>query len=187
MDAIAMGCITALATSGQNFSRRLVWFCTTLGLTLLTFILGFSNFAQRLGFDRTGLDMSVIALGACLLIAAAASTQWRAPRVFTPVLRLGQRSYEVYLTHMFVVLGFFATFVRTGKPLSGVPALFIAVIFASGLLGELVARFYSEPMNHLLRRRWREGPEFLGSVIEDRESPAAVKENAGWLPMGTAL
>jgi peptidoglycan/LPS O-acetylase OafA/YrhL len=176
MDAIAMGCITALATSGRSLSRRLVWFCATLGLTLLAFILGFSSFAQRLGFDRTGLDMSVIALGACLVIAAAASTQWRAPRVLTPVLRLGQRSYEVYLTHMFVVLGLFTAFVRLGKPLVGVPGLFLAAILISGLLGELVARFYSEPMNRLLRRRWREGPEFLGSVIQDRERPSAVKQ-----------
>src|SRR5271170_957456 len=48
MDAIAMGCITALATSGRSLSRRLVWFCATLGLTLLAFILGLSNLAQRL-------------------------------------------------------------------------------------------------------------------------------------------
>ena len=122
--------------------------------------------------------MSLIALGACLVIAAAASTQWRAPRILTPVLRLGQRSYEVYLTHMFVVLGLFGVFVRLGKPLVGVPGLFLAVILISGLLGELVARFYSEPMNRLLRRRWREGPEILGSVIEDRESLPVVKEIA---------
>jgi peptidoglycan/LPS O-acetylase OafA/YrhL len=68
--------------------------------------------------------------------------------------------------------------VRLGRPLVGVPGLFLAAILISGLLGELVARFYSEPMNRLLRRRWREGPEFLGSVIEDRESRPAVKEIA---------
>jgi peptidoglycan/LPS O-acetylase OafA/YrhL len=178
MDAIAMGCMTALLLAGRSLSGRAIWLSTTLGLTLLTFILGFSNFAQRLGFDRTGLDMSVIALGACLVTAAAASTQWRAPRILTPLLRLGQRSYEVYLTHMFVVFGLFAAFVRLGRPLVGVPGLFLAAILISGLLGELVARFYSEPMNRLLRRRWREGPEFLGSVIEDRESRPAVKEIA---------
>ncbi len=178
MDAIAMGCITALATSGRTLSRHLMWLCATLGLTLLAFILGFSNLAQRLGFNRTGLDMSVIALGACLVIAAAASTQWRAPRILTPVLRLGQRSYEVYLTHMFVILGLFAAFVRLGKPLVGVPGLFLAVILISGLLGELVARLYSEPMNRLLRRRWREGPEILASVIEDRQSLPVAKQIA---------
>jgi hypothetical protein len=29
-----------------------------------------------------------------------------------------------------------------------------------------VARFYSEPMNRLLRKHWREGPDRLGSVID---------------------
>ena len=140
------------------------------------FILGFSNLTQRLGLDRSGLDMSIVALGACLVIAAAATTQWRGPRILTPLLRLGQRSYEVYLTHMFVVLGFFAIFVRMGKPMLGVPLLFILVILASGLLGEVAARFYSEPMNRLLRRRWREGPEQLGSVIDALDRSPTAKE-----------
>jgi hypothetical protein len=47
-----------------------------------------------------------------------------------------------------------------------VPILFIAVIGISSLLGALVARFYSEPMNRLLRKHWSEGPERLGSVID---------------------
>ncbi len=178
MDAIAMGCITALLLAGHSLSKRTVWFCTTLGLTFLVFILGFSRLAQRLGLDRTGLDMSTVAFGACLIIAAAASTQWRGPPMLFPLLRLGQRSYEVYLTHMFIVLGFFATFVRIGKPIVAVPGLFIIVIFVSGLLGELVARFYSEPMNRLLRRRWREGPDVLGSVVDERE-PVPAKGLAG--------
>ncbi len=133
MDAIALGCLTAIVMSRQALSRRGLRLCTILGPTLLVFILGFSNLTQRLGLDRSGLDMSVVALGACLVIAAAATTQWRGPRILTPLLRLGQRSYEVYLTHMFVVLGFFATFARMGKPMLGVPLLFILVILASGL------------------------------------------------------
>jgi len=40
------------------------------------------------------------------------------------------------------------------------------------LTGELVARFYSEPMNRLLRTYWEEGPNRLGSVI-DADSAAA--------------
>ncbi len=71
-----------------------------------------------------------------------------------PLLNLGQRSYEVYLTHMFVVFGLFQLFVLAGKPMSAVPALFLAVIFLAGLLGEVVARFYSEPMNQFMRQRY---------------------------------
>jgi len=84
-----------------------------------------------------------------------------------PLLWLGQRSYEIYLTHMFVVIGLYVLFTRLGAPSIGVPALFVATVLLSGLLGEFVARCYSEPMNRHLRRRWGEGPSRSGSVLED--------------------
>jgi len=34
-----------------------------------------------------------------------------------------------------------------------VPWLFVVVVFIAGLLGGIVAHFYSEPMNRLLRKR----------------------------------
>jgi len=37
-----------------------------------------------------------------------------------------------------------------------VPVLFMLVIFIAGLIGEVVARFYSEPMNQLIRKRFAE-------------------------------
>ena len=74
--------------------------------------------------------------------------------MLAPILWLGRRSYEVYLTHMFLVIAIFGLFVSLGKPLSGVPALFVTVIVLSGLLGEAVARFYSEPMNKFLRSKF---------------------------------
>jgi hypothetical protein len=46
------------------------------------------------------------------------------------------------------------------------------VVLIAGLLGDWVARLYSEPMNRLLRQRRGEGPDRLGSVI-DAESAAA--------------
>ena len=89
-----------------------------------------------------------------MISAAAAQTEWASPRVLKPLRLLGQRSYEVYLTHMFVVFALFDFFVSRGKPLAAVPVLFIAVILTAGALGALVAGFYSEPMNRLLRRRF---------------------------------
>ena len=52
-----------------------------------------------------------------------------------------------------------------------VPLFFIAVVLFSAFLGEIVARFYSEPMNHRLRKRWGEGPEKLGSAIRAASNP----------------
>jgi peptidoglycan/LPS O-acetylase OafA/YrhL len=86
-----------------------------------------------------------------MVMVAASETQWQSPSFLTPLLKLGQGSYEVYLTHMFVVFALFGFFLDFGKPLWGVPVLFVTVIVAAGLLGDIVARFYSEPMNRFLR------------------------------------
>ncbi|MDW5264130.1 MULTISPECIES: acyltransferase [Acidobacteriaceae] len=166
MDAIALGCLTALVVSRIRFSRLQLWMLGGSGAILLIFSLCFSIRAYIWGLGRNGLNMTILALGTCMLVALAAQTQWKSPRVLSPLLKLGQRSYEVYLTHMFVVLALFGLFVEAGKPMRGVPALFIAVIVIVGLLGEAIARFFSDPMNRLLRRRFGDGSDKLGSVLE---------------------
>jgi peptidoglycan/LPS O-acetylase OafA/YrhL len=166
MDAIALGCLTAIALSRFSLSRSLLWTLTGIGTGLLIFSLGFSNQADAWGLVGSGLDMSIVAIGSCMIIAAAAQSRWRSPRVVSPLVKIGQRSYEIYLTHMFVVFAAFHLFVSTGESLRAVPILFIGVILIASLLGALVARFYSEPMNRLLRQRWGDGPTQLGSVID---------------------
>jgi peptidoglycan/LPS O-acetylase OafA/YrhL len=89
-----------------------------------------------------------------LCIGAAAQTQWEAPRLFKPLLGIGRHSYEIYMTHMFIVFACFGVFLEAGKSMRLVPALFIAVILVSAVLGALVSRFFSEPLNNRLRRRW---------------------------------
>ena len=151
MDAIALGCLTALALSSIHLGRRQVWWAGLSGMALLAVSMGFRIPALA----HTGLNMSIVAIGTCLVIAASAQGTWRSPAVLRPLASLGQRSYETYLTHMFVVFTFFQLFLRLGKPTYAVPLLFTAVIFVAGCVGALTARFYSEPLNALLRARWQ--------------------------------
>jgi peptidoglycan/LPS O-acetylase OafA/YrhL len=175
MDAIALGCLTALLVSRIRFSRLQLWMLGSVGGAVLVFSLGFSITAYRWGLGRNGLNMTILAVGTCMLIAVAAQTQWRSPRILHPLVRLGQRSYEIYLTHIFVLLGLFALFVDMGKPMRAVPALFLFVILIAGLLGEAVARLFSDPMNRLLRKRFGDGSDRLGSVVKAESS--AQKES----------
>lgn len=151
MDAIAMGCMTAMLLAGRRLSRRWVWVCGSLGAALLVFSFGFSIEAYKIGLGKSGLLMTVVGFGACLVIVAAVQTEWRAPRVLWPLLQMGQRSYEIYLTHMFVVMGLFAVFVAWGKPLGAVWWLFGAVMVVATALGWVVSVGFSEPMNRWLR------------------------------------
>jgi peptidoglycan/LPS O-acetylase OafA/YrhL len=155
MDAIAVGCLTALAVARYRSSGRTTRLTLILGVILLAFGLCFSRLAWSWGLSRTGLDMTIIALSTCLIIAAVARANWRAPRALSPLRNLGQRSYEIYLTHMFVVFAVFNLFVLAGKPMFAVIPLFVAVIVISAVFGEVVARFYSEPLNSAIRTRWR--------------------------------
>jgi peptidoglycan/LPS O-acetylase OafA/YrhL len=165
MDAIAMGCLTAIALHGRRLSRVWLRRMGATGAVLLLFCLVFSRTAEVWLPERTGLYMSVIGVGACLLIAVSAETGWRSPRVLAPLLRAGQRSYEIYLTHMFVVIALAEVFLATGKAMWAVPLFFFGVLLIGGLLGEAVARSYSEPMNRGLRARWNDGVRRMGSAL----------------------
>ncbi len=162
MDAISLGCLTALLCSRIRFPAKSLKSIGWTGAAGLVFMLCFSRRAYAWGLGNAGLDLTVLAVGTCLVIIAASQSHWKAPRLLSPLLDLGQRSYEVYLTHMFVVLALFGIFVKLGKPMPLVPVLFVTTIILAAMLGGLVARCYSEPMNRLLRQRWGDGPEQLG-------------------------
>lgn len=164
MDAIALGCLTALIVSRVRISPATLKVLACTGLALVIAMLGFSGFPFLFPLGATGLEETILAIGTCLVIIAAAQTQWRYPGVLRPLRWLGQRSYEVYLTHMFVVFAFLHLFLALNKPMWLVPLYFILSIVVATILGDLVARLYSDRMNAFLRQGWGEGK--LGSAIE---------------------
>jgi peptidoglycan/LPS O-acetylase OafA/YrhL len=154
MDAIAMGCLTAMLTARCRFSSTTLRVMGSAGFAIMVFCLGFSKIAVQLGLNRTGLSFTLLGAAACLVIVSSAQSGWRAPRWMHVPLALGRRSYEIYLTHMFVVFGCFHAFVALGKPMQLVPIFFILAILLALALGEIVGRWFSEPVNHWLRRRF---------------------------------
>lgn len=178
MDAIALGCLTALLSSRVALSQRARIVCGVAGVGLTVFVLGFSRTIYRWGLGKIGMVETVLAVGTCLVIIVATQSEWRAPRLFSPLLDLGQSSYEVYLTHMFVVLGLFGIFVKLGKPMALVPVLFLVTIILAAILGDRVAGCFSEPMNRSLRQRWGDGAERLGSAVEGQNAPT-LAQNRG--------
>lgn len=172
MEGISLGCLTAMVASRRRFSRRALWILGIAGSAIVSASLIFSWQAYRDWLGKTGLNFTVLGIGTCLFIIATAQSEWKSPRMLAPLLRMGRYSYEIYLTHMFVVFTFFGLFLDAGKPMRGVPFLFVSAILVSGLLGAAVANFYSEPANRYLRGKSRAGGNVSSIAL------AAAKEVA---------
>jgi peptidoglycan/LPS O-acetylase OafA/YrhL len=174
MDAIALGCLTAVLVCRVPFSPTALRAIAVVGATLIFSILVGLRLTYVPLVEESGLDMTIIALGTCMFIIGAAQTQWKGPRLLALLLRLGQCSYEVYLTHMFVVFAFFAIFVKYGSPIWSVPLLLVATVVVATAAGDIVARFFSEPLNRMLRERWSAGPRQLASISVSRVGSAEL-------------
>lgn len=155
MEGIALGCLTAIILARVHFSRTALRLVGIAGTTIVAASLIFSLQAYQGWLGRTGLNFTVLGVGTSMFIAATTQAQWKSPSILKPLLRIGQYSYEVYLTHMFVVFALFTLFVKAGKPMRLVPALFAITILVAGILGSAVAHLYSEPINRYLRRKSR--------------------------------
>lgn len=153
MDGIALGCIAALISANRCYSQRVCRMLAAGGATLVLLCLCCSTEAWKRAADRSGVYMTLLAAGTCLLIVPATQTQWRAPKALHPLAWMGRNSYEIYLTHMFVVFAFFDWFKAVGKPMNAVPALFVSTVLVSALVGGLVERYYSRPLNARIRGR----------------------------------
>lgn len=165
MDAIALGCLTALLLRTARPKRSQFRLAGLSGIALIAFSLVMRSVPMLV---HAGVHMSIIAIGSCLLVTASAQSGWRSSAFLRPLLTLGQCSYEIYLTHMFVVFALFGLFLRFGTPGYGILPLFLTTIVAAGVLGTMTARFYSEPVNRMLRARWQRtrNPDALEPSIE---------------------
>lgn len=168
--AIAMGVCAALAAARLAASpRRATALSTCGGIGLASALLCGPWLWRALG---NGTMLLLTGAVACLLVGL----QWRArlapraPRRILGWLReQGRLSYEIYLTHMFVIFSAVALFKAADMPIRHGWLWYPPVVLACWGLGALVARLYSQPCERVLRRRW---------LPRDGQRPAAVPEAA---------
>ncbi len=92
------------------------------------------------------------------------------PLRITAVLRFfGRNSYEVYLTHMFVVILLVNAFKVLKLSGDWTWALYISVLFVSGILGDLVARYFSNLLNSFIRQRFTNQSVIIVEDLQTRE------------------
>ena len=72
-------------------------------------------------------------------------------RGFRLIRWFGRNSYEIYLTHSFVVLLSANILYRSGQSIWLTILEYIIIVLCSGLVGQLIASYYSEPLNRYIR------------------------------------
>jgi peptidoglycan/LPS O-acetylase OafA/YrhL len=158
MASIALGCLTAWAT--DNVIRRgktPAWVPSTAqiaGIALIVLIEIWPRWPLMKMLGKSGLDDTALALSACLILFATTVRGVHGSRLTAPLRWFGRHSYEVYLSHEFVVIAgveLFAHLYPHGAPRPLVAAFVLGILALTAPLGWALAKFFSEPINRKLR------------------------------------
>lgn len=153
-DAIAFGCIAALASHRGLLGARGSRIALLAGASISALTVVLCNEDAHTGIARLGLDVTALELGIALMVVAFGNGTGNAAMARgTGWLRaIGRCSYEIYLFHMLIVLGLIAVVRQANAARAALPVWYGAMLGASILLGYMIARGYSEPLNRRIRR-----------------------------------
>ncbi len=160
MDAIALGCLTALLTSHLQqrvhpLRRGILLAVQGLGAALIALIFYWPGTPWMAAIGRLGLDGTILAAGTCCVMLPSALRNRPGSRLTAPLRWFGRLSYEVYLTHEFAVILLALLYERlkaAGHATGPTVVWIAAMVVAAVPLGWAMARLWSEPMNRRLRR-----------------------------------
>ncbi|MGA7106903.1 MAG: acyltransferase [Terracidiphilus sp.] len=154
---IAMGVLAALVAAHFRPKRR--------GLVRAIELFGAAGVAAVLLFEDplwpllgNGTMLLLTFSGACLVLGfywqSILSPRWTLPRTAW-LQSFGRLSYEIYLTHMFIVLTLVRIFRSTGASLWWGILWYPPTLALAWVLGWLVAKFFSAPSERVMRDRLR--------------------------------
>jgi peptidoglycan/LPS O-acetylase OafA/YrhL len=157
MDGIALGCLCALVTDRllrrgdgwrRDWSKRLVAI-EVVGVAMILLTTMWPPWHWMRYVWRSGTDGTVLALGACLVMLGSVLRGRNGSWWTAPIRWFGRHSYEVYMTHEFVVVWGTMLYIKLRRgPLT---LWFLGILLLTAPLGWVVARYFSEPMNRRLR------------------------------------
>ena len=171
MSPIALGCLTAVLTAHLQTrlpNRRTLIALQTLGAFLILWMVAWPRWQwlrpvmHRIAISDT--DDLILPFGVCLVMLASvlrSITSAQRPgfchRLTAPIRWFGRHSYEVYLSHEFLVIAgvdlYVARAAHNAQGHTPGPLLlwFLTILLLTAPLGWLIARFFSEPLNRRLR------------------------------------
>lgn len=150
MDGIALGCMAAFLTHRYQPKKFVVTLIFYFAVSFFSFVFFFRTTVFRLGLTDIGINVSLLELSVAVLLMAFKWNNFRISNVAGEcLLNMGRNSYEIYITHMFIVIGV-ASLPVSKTPLRCLLWYFV-VILASAVCGQLLAKYFSIPLNRYFR------------------------------------
>lgn len=145
MDGIALGCLSAILTHARQGRRlpaaRLV---EAAGWAALLLVALWPRWSWLRVVGRAGLDGTILAVGACLIMMPTTLAARPGGVIGAPLRWLGRHSYEVYLTHEFLII--WGTMLHVRWPVLPLGMWFALSVAVSAAVGAAVARWFTEPL-----------------------------------------
>lgn len=170
MDGMAFGCLAALVSARATLSERVLRVSLVAGAIIAMLVVVFCNEDDyHAGIARFGLNFTLLEIGvALMLVPLGKGIGNRAMSSGTSWLRaLGRWSYEIYLFHMLPLIGLIAWFKRDERSGAAIVATYVCMLAASIALGFLISRYFSEPLNRLLRGKTRISERHVSQPIKE--------------------
>jgi peptidoglycan/LPS O-acetylase OafA/YrhL len=154
MDGMAFGCLAALVSARVRVSERALRSSLVAGAVIAILVVVFCNEDHyHVGLARYGLNVTALELGvALMLVPLGKGVGNRALSFGTSWLRsLGRWSYEIYLFHMLPLILIMIWFKQSERSGATIVATYFVMLAACIVLGALISRYFSEPLNRRLR------------------------------------
>ncbi len=153
MDAIAIGCLCALVSNQIKFDTKILSALFWIGFSLFSLVFFFRHFSYEVGITKIGLNNTFLEIGVGLILIVMQQRN-KSGKSWTLFLRwFGRNSYEVYLTHSFIIILFSLTIFNKHMSDYSILLLYLLTIILSGVAGQGISSYCSEPMNRWIRSK----------------------------------
>lgn len=156
MDGLAIGCLAAMFAN-QIKSKRIILSFLISGLVLFSFIFFFRKQVFDLGLTSINLNITLLEIGIAFILIASQQINIHKNMArfmrFSPIQWFGRNSYEIYLTHGILIILAVNFLYQANQPIWLTAFEYLAIVLTSGLLGQAISAYYSEPLNLYLRSK----------------------------------